>query len=236
MTMRTKWLPLTSDISEAALARRLREMPFIQTGEALSRGFRLEKVSKGVVSGQYIEQEVVDRMVRLPDGTEIQQELVEVTVTDFRIDTARALGLEIRNAPRSIMPFISAVGSASGFAVKVDSRIKVDLRRAVGAFRQLVGVTSTVSALECSGIELERSVAASLALSGEVDVLRSFDDLPFSSQKSSIDSLRMDFVLQSSKCSVELSKVGSAKIKAPDVEFVAASVRSAFEEALVRQR
>ncbi|HDR8982115.1 TPA: hypothetical protein QDA89_000986 [Burkholderia vietnamiensis] len=232
--MRIKWLPLTVGISEAQLVRRLRDMPFTRSDEPLTRGFRIERASKGQVTGQYIEQEVTDRAVSLPDGTEIQQELVEVTVTNFRIDMERPLGLEVRNPPRSLMPFIGAIGSASDFAVTVDSRMKVDLRQAVKEFRRLVGVPSAVCALECSGIELERGVVASLGMSGTDDVLSSFDNLPFSSQRSSIDSLRVDFVLDGGKCSVEVTKAGAAKIRGAAAEFVAGCVHGSFERALLR--
>ncbi|MCK4118207.1 hypothetical protein G7939_17790 [Ralstonia solanacearum] len=230
--MRAKWFPLKLGISETLLARRLREMPFTPGDGSFSKGFRLEKATRGKIAGQYIEQRVVDRMVSLPDGSEIQQELVEVTVTDFRIDSDRALGLEVRNGPRNLLPFFSAVSSVSGFAVTVSSRVTVDLREAANEFARRINVPTRVSALECSGIQLDGGVAASFKLSGGKNVLQTFDELPFSSRKSSIDSLRIDFTLEGVGCSVHLSKAAAAKIRAADGELVADCVCKAFERAL----
>ncbi|SAK48675.1 hypothetical protein AWB80_01253 [Caballeronia pedi] len=230
--MRVKWLPLKLIISEALLARRLREMPFAPSDGPLSKGFRVEKVTRGTITGQYIEQEVVDRMIRLPDGSEIQQELVEVTVTEFRIEPERELALEVRNGPRTLLPFIGALGASSGFMVTVQSKVTVDLREAAREFSRQIKIPLTVSALECSGIPLDGNVSAALKLNGDKDVLQAFDDLPFSSPKSSIDSLRIDFTLQGAKCSVDFTKGGTAKIRAADTDFIASCVRHAFERSL----
>jgi hypothetical protein len=232
--MRVKWLPLKLGISETALARRLREMPFVPGTGALSKGFRLEKVTKGKITGQYIEQEVVDRMVSLPDGSEIQQELVEVTVTDFRIESERELALEVRNGPRTLTPFISALGVVSGFMVTVNSRAVIDLREAAREFSSRISTPVSVSALECSGIQLDGGVAAALKLNGGKDVLRTFDELPFSSRKSSVDSLRIDFTHEGAKCSVDFTKAAAAKIRAADSDFIANCVRDAFEHSLTK--
>lgn len=209
---RIRWFRLGTKGDLDALALQMSSKVFA-LDEPVSSGFRIENKSRAELIGQFIHKRTVDQKVTLPSGEEFVQEIANIEITKFGIDSSSSdTLLYTYDAPRSLTSFFSALSEATKFSCTVEP-IEVDVDRwiqHVSADQSDVSVTY----VDVSGIVISGDIQARLAMSGSKDVYSAMREFLGTNCKGTIDSAKIRIQFGGSYFVLELGHRATLKVPA----------------------
>jgi hypothetical protein len=193
-------------IALRTLAGKMRNFPFTSDS---NEGFLLDRVRDNSIEGRFIEKLSVTERLLDPFGNESVFDRVSYRQLEFNMRPTFPQ-MEFWNAPRSTQAFLSRLTEFGNFSVMV-APLSLNLLKWVDGLQSQVNTEARIQLLQLTDLELQTGVHASVVVKGDRDV-RDAVRLVTKNRRYTIDKVEVMFTQGDNPVSVQLGRIGTAKI------------------------
>lgn len=187
-----KWLIVNLPMNLVALSELLSSYKFKNDSQ---QGFIISKASKNELTGKFLEKRVLIKEVFNPFGLPNEVSTVDYIITEFSfhlIPSKDYYLLELKNAPRTVKPFINFLNKAMGFGFTL-KEFKFDPIQFSSKIESVFGEIM-INKVSVSELNLNNKATANIQISSETDVREVLTNKIFVSKKFKIKSIQGSFI------------------------------------------